>query len=216
MTFSQSVEQKNKDIITAIITDPFVDKMVAGTLDKKVFDYYISQDISYLFMFAQAFACCTAKASKESDIRFFIELQQAMLVEIDNINRYYANGKDFILTEGQTTAGLHYNHFVLSMAQQQPLEVAFAALYPCPWLYMHIGQLFGQNVKEGHPYKHWLESNGVPEYPIFLKRFDEILNRYAEESPHLQERMHQAARTAFFHERYFWQDAFTLNNFHSL
>ncbi|MGL5255284.1 MAG: hypothetical protein ACRC9L_09880 [Brevinema sp.] len=212
MTFSQSVERKNNDIITAIVTDPFVTKMVDGTLDKKFFDYYISQDISYLYVFSQAAAYCASKASAE-DMSFFIGMQQAALEEIENINRYYANGDDFILTPGQTTACLHYNHFVLSVAQQQPIEVAFAALYPCPWLYMHIGQLFGQNVKEGHPYKHWLESNGVPEYPVILKTYDALLNRYADQNPSLQEKMHEAARAAFFHERYFWQDAYTLNNF---
>ncbi|MGL5722349.1 MAG: hypothetical protein ACRCY4_08120, partial [Brevinema sp.] len=188
MTFSQSVEHQNNDIITAIITDPFVDEMVKGVLDKKIFDYYISQDIAYLYVFAQAAAFCAAKAPTQ-DISFFINMQQSALEEIENINRHYANGLDFTLTEGQTTANLHYSQFILSVAQQQPVEVAFAALYPCPWLYMHVGQLFGQNVKEGHPYKHWLESNGVPEYPIILKEYDALLNRYANDNPALQPQM---------------------------
>ncbi|MGL5722875.1 MAG: hypothetical protein ACRCY4_10810, partial [Brevinema sp.] len=70
-----------------------------------------------------------------------------------------------------------------------------------------------QNVKEGHPYKHWLESNGVPEYPIILKEYDALLNRYANDNPALQPQMHEAARTAFFHERYFWEHAYELENF---
>ncbi|MGL4394658.1 MAG: hypothetical protein ACRCS8_05485 [Brevinema sp.] len=215
MTFSESIFQQNKDIIDAIISDPFVAELVQGTLDKKRFDYYIDQDIIYLEKFCQASALCASKADRE-DVPFYIAMQESCQLEIQNINQHYSHANDFIHTIGETSANLNYTAFLDQLCRQAPIEVAFAGLYPCPWLYMYIGQLFGQEIPNDHPYHHWLASNGNPEYPKIIATYDDLLNKYASRAPHLHEAMHKAARMAFFHERYFWRDAYLLENFHHI
>ncbi|MGL4561473.1 MAG: hypothetical protein ACRCV0_04205 [Brevinema sp.] len=215
MNYSDTVFMKNKDIIDAIIGDPFVTKLVDGSLDKKIFDYYIIQDTIYLEKFCQVAALCASKAAPE-DVSFFITMQESCQIEIKNINQHYTLASDFIHTDGRTSANLHYTSFLYEMCHQHPIEVAFAGLYPCPWLYMYIGQLFGQDVPNDHPYRHWLISNGNPEYPKIIKTYENLLNKFANQSPHLQEKMYHVARIAFFHERYFWRDAYYLENFDQL
>ncbi|MGL4389065.1 MAG: hypothetical protein ACRCTJ_06715 [Brevinema sp.] len=215
MSYSNMIFMRNKDIIDAIIGDSFVTQLVDGSLDKKIFDYYISQDIFYLENFRKATLICASKAAPE-DISFFLAMEESCQIEIENINQHYSLAPDFIYTEGITTSNLHYTTFLDQLCHQNPIEVAFAGIYPCPWLYMYIGKLFGQDISNNHPYRHWLISNGNPEYPKILITYDNLLNKFANQSPNLQEKMYQVARTAFFHERYFWRDAYNLENFNQL
>lgn len=215
MLFSKHIERQNQDIISAIIGGSFVSSLIAGTLKQEAFQYYIAQDISYLYNFAKAAALCAVKAPSK-DLAFFTEMQQSALTEISAINGHYAAASGYNPPPGQSPANLHYSAYILQLAEGAPLEVAFAGLYPCPWLYMHIGQLFGQNVPSTHPYRHWLVSNGSPNYPPIIQTYSDKLNQYAEANPSLRPAMEEAARTALFHEYYFWQDAYQLKNFFSL
>jgi thiaminase/transcriptional activator TenA len=88
---------------------------------------------------------------------------------------------------------------------------ATAALAPCPWLYIALGQHLEREhgaVPEDHPYAAWLEMYRDPEFNEYMDNLLPRLQRFADAADdEARERARGAFAVSARYEWMFWQQA---------
>lgn len=211
MKFAQNFEKNNQDIIQAALNSLFMQQMAKGTLSKKIFDYYITQESYFLTDFARVAGLCTSKC-KDDDIPLFIDLQKSAYRILERMSSYYASSDDFTFTTARTPAQGQLSSFMLRLALHEPVEVALCGLAPLPWLYSIAGARYKDAAFEGHPYGRWLNICSSPLMAEALESYKSFINTSIEANPARFEAMSRALRISFTHMYHFWEDAYYMKD----
>ncbi|MEM6337024.1 MAG: thiaminase II, partial [Bacteroidota bacterium] len=107
-----------------------------------------------------------------------------------------------------------YQNHMIATAQRGSLVEAVAALTPCPWLYIELGQHlqaeFGAP-SDDHPYADWLRTYADPGFNDYMTNLLERLERFAEGADKAaRDRAKAAFVTSVRYEWMFWEQAWTL------
>ncbi len=107
----------------------------------------------------------------------------------------------------------YQNHMVASAACHSLLE-GVAALTPCPWLYVDLGQHFVHvlgGIPEQHPFRDWLKMYSDLQFVAFVEEPLSRLKRFAIAADSAaRERAKHAFSTSVRYEWLFWQQAWEL------
>lgn len=196
---------------------PFVEALIAGTLDADRFRFYQMQDARYLEGFADTASILSARFASPDDKLWFIDAARLAIVVERQLHQGYGErlgytAADIAALEPTPNNRAYVNH-MLACATHGSLLEGVAALAPCPWLYTDLGQHLvpsPDDIPGDHPYADWLATYSDPGFVTYTNELLEILQRLADS--HGSE-WHARAREAFVtsvrYEWMFWEQAWT-------
>ncbi|MDL2243190.1 TenA family protein, partial [Bacteroidales bacterium OttesenSCG-928-K03] len=104
-----------------------------------------------------------------------------------------------------------YTSYLLSTMTQVPVEVAAAAILPCFWIYMEVGNYIFKNQKPNNPYQDWINMYSDEGFAVSNARAIEICDELAANSSEAQQQeMINAFILAAKMEWMFWDSAYKL------
>ena len=146
MGFSDQLRKENQRIWDAILEHPFVTELGAGTLPLEKFTYYIKQDYQYLIDFARCIGLATSKAEDVEDMRSWAEMMGGCLryetEMLESLSRALGMPPGEISQTPKAPTNEAYTNHILKVAYEGSMCENVAALLPCMWAYMDVGDVF--------------------------------------------------------------------------
>lgn len=205
----EEISVKTEYILQQIKKHPFIKELMAGTLPKEIFYFYINQDAIYLSEYKKVLAQIGIKCSNENDTRFFLDAATG-IINVENALHQNFLKQETNTNEPSVTCEL-YISYLSRMAHTKPLEEGLAAVLPCFTIYKQIGDfiLANQNNKSNNPYQDWINTYGGEAFANSVKRAVEITNKYAiKASPETIHKINAAFEKASKLEWMFWDSAY--------
>ena len=194
---------------------PFVMALADGTLDSDLFRFYQMQDARYLESFADASSLISTRCINPEDKLWFLDSARIALVTEKELHAGYGKTlgytPDDIAKLELTPNNRAYQDHMVSQAARGTLVEAVAALAPCPWLYIDLGQHLLErlgDIKDDHPYADWLRMYSDPQFHTYMDELLERLERFsrqADEGARLRAIEHFV--TSARYEWMFWQQS---------
>lgn len=84
---------------------------------------------------------------------------------------------DVLKTELAPVCNAYVDH-LFRFTRTGTLAEGMAAILPCGWVYIEIGEKFtaGRKIDDNHPYKAWLMTYSVPEFKTMVDWWFDILD----------------------------------------
>lgn len=194
----------------ALVENPFVMEMAAGTLPLEKFRFYIEQNLFYLPTYARMLGLALSHSETlPQQHRFMRALTQIIDIEIPANRELLAEVIDMGAGDlgGGTEPGpacLAYASFLMATAAGgRPTDV-MAAMLPCAWSYADIAARYPD--PDPHPvYQSWLSVFGGSSYQRYIEglliELDELLDDAGREDV---SRLKQLFLTGIRMESGFW------------
>ena len=214
--FARECLDAASEIWGASFEHPFVQALAEGTLDPERFAFYQMQDARYLEAFSDSCALLSTRCTRPGDKQWFVE---AALLALEVEGELHAGyGERFGYTPEDVAAleltpnNRAYQNHMISTAERATLVEGTAAVTPCPWLYIALGQHLLDRARgapsDDHPYAEWLRMYSDPEFNEYMDHLLERLQRFADAaSEAARERAKEAFVTSARYEWMFWQQA---------
>ena len=216
MKFSFQAWKNIENIYQGILTMPFVKELAAGSLDRKIFQHYMIQDGIYLGEFARVLAIISAKAPEpEMQLQFASSVREAIVVERSLHESFFAEfgikPEDALATEPSPTC-LNYTNFLIATAYQYSFAVTVAAVLPCFWIYLEVGNhIYKQANTKANSYKKWIDTYIDSDFEASVKYVIKVVNKEAERASVKElELMNKVFYRASQFEWMFWDSAYRL------
>lgn len=184
MTLTTRLLASARPIWDAQLEHPFVRGIGDGSLDPEVFARWVVQDYGYLKEFARIFAWATAKAHDLESMGWYARVLDMTLNTEMALHRSYA-ARFGISPEELETAEIWptnraYTDFLVRTAADGDMADLLAALLPCAWGYMVIGQALAQEEgPEDGRYSDWIEQYASAEFAAAGEWLRDELDRVA-------------------------------------
>ncbi len=208
MKWSEEVWKEAEGIYYDILRLPFVKELTAGTLSKEKFLFYIRQDAYYIENYSKVLAHIASrlpnKEWREDFMKFALD---GILVE----NALHSSYADICsLKINPTPTCLLYCSYESAMGFE-PVEIEAAAILPCFWIYMLVGNEINKQSKPDNPYAKWIETYADKSFAISTEKAIEICNQLAETTTiEIRAKMTEAFVRATKMEWMFWESAYNL------
>lgn len=155
-------------IYPAILNHAFLRELSEGTLPHERFAFYILQDAHYLRSFARTLSVLGARAPDDSGGEmFYRHAANAIAVERALHDQLRLDlGIDEATARAAPVAPtcLAYSSFLQARAYAGAFAEGVAAVLPCYWIYLRVGQRL---IAQGSPntiYQRWIDAYAGPEY----------------------------------------------------
>jgi thiaminase (transcriptional activator TenA) len=169
MTFTRDLYDAAKPIWDAQLAHPFVQGIADGSLDEGVFQRWVIQDYAYLREYARIFAWAVAKARRLESMGWYAKVLDLTLNTEMELHRRYAARFGVTVEELEaaemwpTTRA--YTDFLVRTAADGDMAELLAALLPCAWGYVHIGQaMAARGLPADQRYRDWIEQYASDEF----------------------------------------------------
>ena len=201
----------------ASFAHPFVRALAEGSLDADRFKFYQMQDARYLEAFADCAALISVRCERPGDKLWFLDAAK-MAIEVEgHLHAGYGQklgyDADDIAALELTPNNRAYQNHMIATAQRGSLVEAVAALTPCPWLYIDLGQKLERElgtISDDHPYADWLRMYADPSFNAYMDALLERLQRFADAADEASRRRAIDAFVASARYEYmFWDQAWT-------
>ena len=207
--WSETVWQQAQPVLAKIITQPFNQELMQGTLAQETFLHYIQQDTLYLKQFARSLGNILPKLeSREQSAAFLGFLQDTMTVE-NGLHQQYLQQVEQQNTQMSPTC-LMYTQFMLATTSMNSAAIGIASVLPCFWIYQYVGDhIYTHYQQEHNPYFEWIQTYAGEEYGQAVKsaiRFADELAANQSDSGRAQ--MSDAFLMACKMEYLFWDSAY--------
>lgn len=209
MNFTDELWEEISGIREAIDRLDFVRGLGDGTLPKEKFDYYMAQDAAYLASYARVLAGLAVQTDVPDEGVFWAKCAaNAILVE----RELHAS---HVVVEGVEVSPTcrAYSDFLLASLSGGEYGVAAAAVLPCFWIYVAVGEslLGAVDDLDGHPYGDWIGMYADPAFAEETLQARAIIDRVAEgASEATRARMREAFVRASTYEWMFWDAAWRM------
>lgn len=217
--FSDQVRAAADPYWQASFHHPFVTGIADGTLPIEYFKFYVLQDSYYLSQFAKVQALGAAKAQDLfTSARMAQHAQSTYEAELALHEKFSGmlgiTEEDRAGFEPAPTAYAYTSH-LLRAAYEGHLGDIVAAILPCYWLYLEIGDRF-KGAKPGHPvYEEWVGAYGSDWFRTLVQEQIDRLNFIAERvTKEDRDRMERSFLLSSRYELAFWDMAYTLEHWH--
>ena len=199
----------------AVLEEPFVREVAAGTLSKDAFAWYFAQNLHYLDDYALSFDRFGDRLEGDDRAlcRRWAEETRAMKPWTEGLFTKIVGGKPeespFYVLRPTTAAYMRHER---ESAEHAPLLAGFAALLPCFTVYERMGTTIASTRKlVGNPYAEWLSAYGDPAYSETVDLAVNLAARLGSEaSPEEWKRARTAYRTSCGFERRLFEAAYLL------
>ncbi|MDR1670899.1 MAG: TenA family protein [Alistipes sp.] len=221
MKWSEKTWEATAPIFCSITQMPFIRELADGTLPREKFLFYIAQDDIYLQGYARALALIAARATTPGEVAAFVKFSQIALVSEQMMHdEFFKDGPATGPSAEIQPACHHYVSYLLSVAANEPVEVAMAAVLPCFWIYREVGAHIHKTAKANagagaesgaNPYQAWIDTYVGDEFDALVDEAIALCDAAAERStPELRARMMAAYTFATRLEFDFWAAGYNL------
>jgi len=213
MTFSETMWSATDALQQSILIMPFNRELATGELSPETFRHYIIQDAHYLEGFARALALVASRApDADAIMQLSGSANSAIAVERQlhghYMDLYGIDAVSFAATE-PTPVCDHYISYLLRTAAIADLPEAIAALLPCFWVYLRVGQDIHARATRDNPYRAWIDTYAGADFANGVEQMLELTNRVAKTAGDANRaRMHHAFRQSTRLEWMFWDSAY--------
>lgn len=204
MALSSNLWQTNHDIAQACLQNPFVKGLADGSLSRKRFAYYVSQDVFFLKAFARGYSIAGAKAPDWEGFCTLHALADGVLEEMKLHDKYAAEWGVDVVNVAPGAATRRYTDFLLATAWAYDTGITVVALSPCMRLYAYLGQQLAQKNPPEHQYIDWIRTYSSPDIEKLAQQLEQLTDRYVSDTPLVR----TTYRYAMECERDFFQAAF--------
>jgi thiaminase/transcriptional activator TenA len=180
MKWSEQAWKEAEPIYARILELDFIHELIAGTLSREKFLFYLRQDALYLVGFGKALAGIAAKLDNVEHSQAFLSFAgDCMAVERALHESYLGREKLPEQIEPSPTC-LLYTSYILKQVHDAPLEVAMAAVLPCFWVYKEVGDyILAKQNKNDNPYQAWIDTYGGDEFAAAVQKAIDICDEVA-------------------------------------
>lgn len=213
MTFCEEVRKETDFYWQGSFDHPFVKGLVDGSLPLEKFKFYIMQDAYYLTHYTKVLAIAASRAKTNEDIAYFLDT--ARHINEAELELHRTVFKELGITEEMAgnfepaPAAYNYVSHMYNAAHNGDVAEAFAAMFPCPWLYQEIGEKY-KDAKPGIKlYEDWIAMYSAPDYKEKIELQKAMMNRYAEENPAKQAILKAHFEKSCYYEWKFWEMPWT-------
>ncbi|WP_421919630.1 TenA family protein [Marinifilum sp.] len=207
--FTRELWESAFPVYQQLVSCRFVTELSAGTLAKESFAHYLTQDILYLNKDAEALGML-AKRSKNDTYRDYFKSLEKDGLEVEFVlrNEYLQH---FNLQEAkmQSKAFADYSNFLVNHAKNSPLEIAYAALLPCFWMYGAVADSIIHKNIGNNPYQKFIDTYAGDEYQYYTHKFIELVERSSANSQY-QEQMKEVFIEACRHELAVFEESYDI------
>ena len=175
----EQVRAKTEPIFQEIIKHDFIKDLMAGTLSKDVFGFYVNQDTLYLSEYTKVLSQVGVKCYEADETQFFLESATGIL-EVEKALHQLFLKKEYLNPEPSPTCEL-YNSYMARIVNNHSVEVGLAAVLPCFSIYKEVGDyvLANQTNKDDNEYQAWIDTYAGEEFATSVAKAIEITNKYA-------------------------------------
>lgn len=197
---------------------PFVKSLADGTLESEKFAFYQMQDARYLEAFSDACAILSTKVKDPKEKLWFVDAARMALIVEGQLHAGYGEklgytAEDIAKLE-LTPNNIAYENHMIAIALTGSLVEGIAAITPCPWLYIELGQhlvIEMGSVPENHPYADWLKMYSDPGFNEYMDVLLGLLQKYSEGAGFAEKsRAKTAFHTSVRYEWMFWDQAYRM------
>jgi len=211
--FTEGLWRANEDVYHAILAHPFLRELEDGSLDREAFAFYMMQDAHYLREFAHALRVVADKAPKAE---WAALLRRHADESIDEERRLHeevfrAYGISEARVSGMEPApeAFAYTSFLVATAYSRPFSEGIAALLPCYWIYLEVGEELADRGSRDPVYQRWIDNYSSPAYRESVEAVRAIVDEVASSaSAGERERMAGHYRRGSRFEWMFWDSAY--------
>lgn len=184
MAFTDELFAAAKPIWEAQLQHPFVKGIANGSLPEGVFERWVLQDYRYLVEFARVFAYGAAKADRLESMSWYaamlnLTLNTEMALHREYAGRFALSSED-LESEPMWPTTRAYTDFLVRTAADGDLADLTAALLPCAWGYVYIGQKLAKaGFPEDQRYADWIRQYSSSEFAEAVEWLKGEMNRLA-------------------------------------
>lgn len=166
--FSEKLMTESEQMIESIYSDPFIQGMIQGDLDKAAVKHYLKADALYLKEFSNLYAMLISK-SKDMDTakQFYSMLDLLMNGEGEahlSLAAYTGEDYEAIIKDGEwyPSADHYIKHMYFNAYAKEHIAFTISAMAPCPYVYKRVAEmaLERNNMSDNHPFKAWFKFYG--------------------------------------------------------
>lgn len=208
--WSEQAWRAVEPVYRQILSHPFVTGLVAGTLERSKFLFYLSQDALYLGRYCKVLAHVGSRLDNRADIEAMMRFASDGIAVEAALHESFLGGEP--LPAMSPTCMLYT---AVEEAQAfRPVEVEAAALLPCFWVYDRVGRSIleqcGDSV-DSNPYARWIKTYGDPTFAEATRRYIDICDRLADGATDaIRAEMTEIFKTCTRLEWMFWDSAYHL------
>lgn len=209
MKWSENAWNIAEPVYLAILEQPFVNELAAGTLPKERFLFYLGQDALYLAGYTKVLAHIASRMSRKEHISDFLKFATDGIAVEQALHESFLQGAP--LPEISPTC-LMYTA-VEKAAAYAPVAVESAAVLPCFWIYQRVGEHILSHADNllANPYARWIETYGDEAFAAATRRAIEICDELAEEATdEVRRQMTEVFLNCSRLEWMFWDSAYNL------
>lgn len=219
MKFSEELRAAVDEIWEGSFNHPFVTGIADGTLSFDCFKYYVMQGAYYLTHYASVAAIGATKVIDPVRKNRFAKL--ALQVSEMEINAITNNFEKYGITEEErkkfipAPSAYAYTSHMYRAAYTGHAGDVMAALLPCGWLYMEIGQRLKGATPNVEYYDEWIrtyaeeDSEAVSDIQNQIDLLNKIAETVTEEE---RNRMKENFILSSRYEYLFWEMAYTVED----
>lgn len=186
--FTDDLFEAARPIWEAQLAHPFVRGIADGTLPEERFKNWVRQDYRYLVDFARVFAWAAAKADRLESMSWYasaldLTLNTEMALHRDYAARFGIGAEELERVPAWPTTRA-YTDFLVRTAADGDMADLLAALLPCAWGYVHIGQrLAAGKPPADQRYADWIAQYSSPEFAAAAEWLKAETNRLSAAAP---------------------------------
>lgn len=210
MPWSEQAWQAAAPIYHNILQHPFIRELMAGSLDKDCFRFYITQDALYLGAFSRALALIAARAADTETSLQFIRFAEGAIVVEQALHASFFRDLAIPSAGAPAPACHHYTNYLMTLAALAPIANAMAAVLPCFWIYKKVGDhIYQHQNKATNPYQNWIDTYAGEAFGVLVAKAISHCDAVAaqctpEQEVHMTECFVQASRFEWM----FWDSAY--------
>lgn len=211
--WSEDAWENSKDIVERLKKHKFIQELIDGSLDDKIFKEYISQDI----MYCEIFNSEMKKLSEKLDIE-----------EYKNKLEEFSKSKSSIIMREQFQKSFNfppsviknnicqkYTSLIVDSVENHSIQEGLSSMLACYWVYYEIGNYISQKQKKinkHNKYQSWIDNYGNPNYGKKVNSYKNICDYYASLKSDKKEEMKKIFIQCVKYEYDFFEEAYDLNS----
>jgi thiaminase (transcriptional activator TenA) len=208
---SDALYEAARPIWEAQLAHPFVRGIGDGTLEEEKFKRWVRQDYRYLTEFARVFAWAAAKADRLESMSWYARALDLTLNTEMELHRRYAErfgiSRAELEREPMWPTTRAYTDFLVRTAADGNMLELLAALLPCAWGYVYIGERLAAGERPADErYAEWVDQYASPDFATAAQWLRGELDRLGDGlSPTSQARMTELFVLSSRYEWQFWE-----------
>lgn len=167
MNWSEKAWLTIQPIYNEIIRSPFIKELMAGTLPREKFIFYIRQDTLYLNEYRKVLTAIASKLDHPGHVEAFLHFAGGTMMVERELHRLFTG--ELALNPGDENVSsptcLLYTSYLLRQIGSATVEVMLGAVLPCFWIYKEVGDyILAHQTTENNPYQRWIDMYGGEEF----------------------------------------------------